>query len=153
MASAISVRHGLTNRRLRAAHRNKSSRPNHRFGSLTLELLLLLPILFALLCAVVYFAALETHRHRVVHASCVAARVASQGGKGEDVRRAVHQALGIKCLCEHANVHVELGCNTGDKVLVRVEVPTKCVLPNLLWCVGFSNENDKLVGQTVFRKE
>ena len=153
MASASYARHGLTNLRLRAGNRYKSSRPNNRFGSLTLELLLLLPILLALLCAIVYFAALETHRHRVIHASCVAARVASQGGQGEDVRQAVHQVLGIKCLCEHANVHIELGCNTGDKVLVRVEVPTKCVLPNLLWYVGFCNENDRLVGQTVLRKE
>lgn len=124
-----------------------------RAGSITLELLLVLPLVMFILLACFCFALIERVEHRLIHASAQACRVAAQGGQEEDIRRAIHCCLGSPHLCRLLTVTIQSGCNSGDLCLVKVSVPAKAVAPNLLRCIGFALKDKKLIGQTVMRKE
>jgi hypothetical protein len=95
--------------------RLRTERPSGRRGSLTTELILLLPILSVLALGIVQVSMALSATERLTHASRVGARVAAQGGTTDDVEHAVRCALGTGAFhnaeveitpCDHTNCHV-----------------------------------------------
>jgi hypothetical protein len=138
--------------------KRKEQGPARRRGSLTIELLLLLPILFAVLLAVVEFSQLIEADQRLSAASAQGARVAAQGGDAEEVAHAVRQVLG-KGRLSQAKILARLTDRdgrpipSGETVEVVVVIPAKKAVPDLLAFFGFSLGKRELVGQTAMRKE
>jgi hypothetical protein len=134
------------------------SRAHPRRASLSLELLLILPVLVALALAVIQFGLMESANQRLALASAQAARAAAQGGDLEDVERAARRVLGEGRL-RHARVHARLSDESGrplpsgETVEVVVEIPADEAAPNLLRFLGVSTRGRVLSGHTVMRKE
>jgi hypothetical protein len=133
-------------------------RSPRRSGSLSLELLLVFPILVALLLATIEFSMLAVVRQQVLTASREGARVAAQGGDASEVERAVHVFLGGGTLA-NAEVQTVLTDDKGnplfpgDPVTVLVRVPADRAVPDLLPFIGQSIRGEFVVGCTVMRKE
>jgi Flp pilus assembly protein TadG len=124
-----------------------------RKASVTLELLLVLPLILFLFLAMVMFSLVETCQQKLVHASAQGCRAAAQGGSHDDVEAAISYSLGSRSLLSNAKIRIESGKHTGDYVLVQISVPARCVIPNLLRFMGFALTDEKLIGQTVMRME
>jgi Flp pilus assembly protein TadG len=123
-----------------------------------IELLFALPILLAVLLAVVEFSLILVARQQLVTASREGARVAAQGGTVADVVQAVQQFLGTGTLSGAAVSAVLTDDNgvplpSGSPVAVTVSLPLTQVAPDLLRFVGFSINGQTLATQTVMRKE
>ena len=124
-----------------------------RSGVMTLELVLVLPIVALILFAVVEFSLLFSARQSLVAASRSGARIGSlSGATAEDVERAVREQLD-PCVCADLAVDVDLGRCSGDPVIVSLRVPMCSVSPDLLKCIGFSVHDNELVAETVMCKE
>lgn len=124
-----------------------------RVASISLELLLLLPIVLFICLAIVMFSVIETHEHQLVHASQLGCRVAAQGGRDEDVIKEVHRSLASERLRSTVKIEIECEENLDDYVVVRVWVPARKVVPNLLRYMGCALRDENLIGQTVMRRE
>lgn len=133
-----------------------------RRGSLTMELLLVFPIVVALLLGMVEFSMILLSRQQLLAASREGARVAALGGDRQEVRNAVRRYLGTGRL---AATEVKLtnaagepiasgqAVPTGEAVEVWLKLPTNHAVPDLLKFVGFSIKKDELVARTVMRRE
>jgi Flp pilus assembly protein TadG len=138
--------------------RNKCGPDRRRSGTAVLEMLIALPVLLAVLLAVVEFSMILVAQQQIVAASREGARVAAQGGAQSDVVQAVQQFLG-KGRLSNATIATVLTDTSrqplpsGSPVSVTVSLPTAQAVPDLLAFVGFSISNKNLVGQTVMRKE
>ncbi|MGF1577967.1 MAG: TadE/TadG family type IV pilus assembly protein [Gemmataceae bacterium] len=136
----------------------KKTRRGTRSGSLTLELLLILPILLVIILAIVEFSLILVARQQLTAASREGARVAAMGGTESEVEDAVLNTLGSGVLST-ATVNSVLEdakgnpLPTGAQVRVVVSLPTARVTPNLLAPIGFSIANDVLRTRTVMTKE
>jgi hypothetical protein len=118
------------------------------------ELVILLPLLFAIVMAVVEFSLLELGRQRVMAAARAGARVAAMpGATFRDIDQAVAFAMGSAPLAEARRVQVSQGQSAGDPVIVSVVVPMKAASPDLLGIIGFGLGRRVLVGTSVMRKE
>lgn len=124
-----------------------------RRGSLTMELIFVLPILGVLLLGLFEYSLLFFARSEVVDASRAGARIASlPGASAIDVEEHVLATLSPR-LRTSAEVGVEAGAYTGDPVIVAVRVPMASAAPDLLWPIGFSLEGNHLVSETRMVKE
>jgi hypothetical protein len=124
-----------------------------RRGVITLELLLVLPVLLILLLGFFEFTLLFYARGDVVQASRAGARYATLSRvTEEDVELEVLNVLPTS-LRRGAQVQTELGQHAGDEVMVTVSVPSTSASPDLLWLIGYSIRNENLVSQTRMRKE
>lgn len=135
-----------------------SNRPARRSGSLTVELLLIAPVLIAVIAAAVEIGLLFAATHRLEAASAVGARVAAQGGNDDDVARAVYDFLGNGALQEAEVCMVLLDedrkpLSPGSFVDVIVKVKAGRVVPDLLSFIGLSIKDRTLSGHTRLRKE
>jgi hypothetical protein len=140
----------------------QSQRTGRRRGVLTMELLLVFPILFALLLAMVQFSLTLHARQQLVAASREGARVAALGGDLDEVRAAVQRTLGRGRLADAA-VHLTDGRGeeiaggqavpSGTAVAVWVRLPARHVVPDLLRFVGYSIKKDVLLARTAMRRE
>lgn len=118
-----------------------------RNGSLSIELLLVMPILLMMLGAVVIFGMILVGQQVITTASREGARAASIGGCVE-AEPAVQLVLGGKLAAAKTN------CNDdGIYVAVTVSIPAKDAIPDLLKGFGFSLEDIVLSSTTVMRKE
>lgn len=124
-----------------------------RRGSLTLELLFVLPILLVLLLGLFEFSLLFFARGEVVEASRSGARKATLTGvAAEDVEAEVLASLSPR-LRPAAEVDIEPGAFSGDPVIVAVRVPMAAAAPDLLWPIGFSLQGRSLLCETRMAKE
>ncbi len=142
--------------RLRTIHTN--DRRRERRGTLTVELLLVLPILLVLLTAMIQFSLLLVARQQLLSASREGARVAARGGNELEVNQSVKQVLGDGSLGD-ARVHCQQMPEDPnspvpgrDKVAVVVQVPATRAVPNFLrWIVRL--EDKDLTACTVMHRE
>ena len=125
-----------------------------RGAVLSMELLLVLPIVAGLLLALVEFSMLWSANQRVKLAANAGARVASFSGSNlPAVEQAAALALNKRSLLQTMQVAVQGGQHTGDLVCVRVAVPMRAAAPDLLSLFGFSLANRQLSAETIMRKE
>ncbi len=133
--------------------RHTQSVPRPRRGILSAELLLTLPILTVLLFGLLEFSLLFFARGDVVEASRAGARAARlYGATHESVEAEVRYSLGTR-LAPRAQIHTQLGHNSGDEVSVAVEVPMAAASPDLLWLIGYSLQNRPLICETRMSRE
>ncbi len=133
-----------------------------RRGHLTLELLMVFPILLVLLLAMVEFSLILHARQQLLSASREACRVAALGGSAEAVQSEAKRCLGEGRL---GDADVELtdewgqplpggqAVPSGSAVMVWVRLPTWHAVPDLLRFIGYSIKDDEIVGRTVMRRE
>ena len=130
-----------------------SSSNLNRRGTLTLELVMVLPILMILLMALVEFTLLFGAREQVVDAARAGARIASLHGVTEnDVVQEVKSSLPIS-YGETAMIVSEMGNYSGDDVIITVAMPMNVASPNLLWPIGYNISEQQIVAQARSRKE
>lgn len=130
------------------------SRHNRRGAILSLELIVVLPILIGLLFAIIEFSMLWSASHLVKAASAAGCRVATlPGSNSVAIGEAVAAVLGKPALAAHCQVEVQGGWTCGEEVSVVVRVPMAAAAPDLLGFFGFSLRDRMLVAQTVMRKE
>lgn len=129
------------------------SRP-HRLGAiLSMELILVLPILLTLILGLVEFGMIMQARASVVESTRVAGRYAAQSyTDSADVELAARRALGRR-LGQAAEVHVSPGEHSGDRVAVAVAVPMAAACPDFLFWVGLSHRGKQLTAVSEFVKE
>ena len=127
---------------------------DRRGALLSLELLIVLPIVVILALAMVELGLLWEANQQVKLASEQGCRVASLPGSGEDeIRAAIDAALIKPRLIENAAVVYEIGSHTGDAVAVQVKLPMNAASPDMLFVFGFGLHDRFLEAQTVMRKE
>jgi Flp pilus assembly protein TadG len=118
-----------------------------------MELVLVLPILAILLFGMLEFSLLFFARGEVVDASRAGARSASLPGSSlEGVESQVLATLSPK-LRSAAEVVIQPGVYTGDRVIVAVRVPMAAASPDLLWPIGFGLSDRFLVSETQMTRE
>lgn len=133
-------------------------RKTPRRGSLTVELLLVFPLLLVVLLGTVEFALWLTAEQRVTLASREGARTAARGGTLDDVQQTVHLVLGDTTF-QSAEVQAILTDDRGQPqvpggpVTVVVALPFRVLVPDLLAFTGVSFGGSLLVSQTVMLKE
>ena len=131
----------------------------NRVGAiLSIELLLVLPVLAAMCFGVAELSLLLMAMQRVQSASSAACRVATLPATDpvvleRAVRDAAARALAKASLVRTYEIRFQLGQYAGDPVVVEVRVPMKAAAPDLLKIVGFTLEGRQLVAQTVMRKQ
>jgi hypothetical protein len=120
-----------------------------------MELLLALPIVLAILLAIVQFALLLSARQQVTVAAREGARVAALGGSPADVRAVVDRFIGPSVGTVTARMTDEAGdpLPPGEPIEVAVRVPTRRMVPELLGMIGFALGDRDLVARAVMRKE
>lgn len=124
-----------------------------RRGTMAMELIFTLPILFVLLLGIFEFSFLMYARSDVVQASRAGARLAALNGVWpEDVQLEVGRALGGKFQSAY-QVQSTLGKYSGDEVVVTVRVPMTAAAPNLLWPLGYNIHGQYLIAETRMLKE
>lgn len=136
-----------------------SGRRRRRAGAiLSAELMFVLPIVMAVLFAMVEFAMLLVAQQRVEVAAREACRVASlPTTDAKAAEKAVHEmaarALGSKNLvCAHRLTY-KPAKYAGETVAVEIRVPMKAAAPDMLGLVGFGLGGRQLTARCVMRKE
>jgi Flp pilus assembly protein TadG len=129
-----------------------------RRGSLTLELLFVLPILLAVLLGTIEFSMMAVARQQLLAASREAARVASQGGNFADIQATVQTVLPGRAFANAtivAQITDDAGnpIPSGQPVAVCVGVRTGDAVPDLLRFFGLSLSEQRLTACSVSRKE
>lgn len=145
-----------------AARRRRFPKGARRAGHLTLELMLIFPIVLVLLLAMVEFSLILHARQQLLSASREACRVAAMGGSLLDVQEQAKQCLGegrlgdAEVALTDANGQPLVsgqGVPSGTTVMVWVRLPTWHVVPDLLRFIGYSIKEDEIVGRTAMRRE
>ena len=134
--------------------RNKPQAPPRRGAVLTAEMLLVIPLVFALILAVVEFGMLWSGNQKLAAAARAGCRVATLPGSTQaEVEQTVRVALSHQYLAQSAQINVLWGQNTGDPVVVEVRAPMTAASPDMLGIIGFSLGSRELVSQAVMRQE
>jgi Flp pilus assembly protein TadG len=139
--------------------RHNRAKINRKGAVLSLELLLVLPILLVVCFAVVEFSMLLIAMQRVQTASSAACRIGTLPARNPDVQQqamlaAAKAALGNPSLIAACQMpQSDVGTYAGDPVVVVVSVPMTAAAPNLLKMMGFSLEGRQLVAQTEMCKQ
>lgn len=133
-----------------------------RPGSVTLEALLVLPVLLLVLLGSVEFGLLLSCRHQLWGACREAGRLAALGHGRDRIHAAICQYLG-ESRANQAEIEVEDGSGKacrepgeippGEPVRLRLRLPAPCAAPDLLRFVGFSLQGQMLEVETVWRRE
>jgi Flp pilus assembly protein TadG len=136
----------------RAAGRSRAG------AALTVEFLLVLPVVVGLMFAIIEFGMLLAAAQKVKTATDVACRVGTLPAASPDqleaaVRQAATRALVSRRLAEAHELQFEPGQYSGDPVAVEIRVPMKAAAPDLLRMFGFGLKGRWLAARTVLRKE
>lgn len=138
---------------------NRQPRSDRRRGMLTLELVLVLPILLVVVLAIVQFASLLLASQALHAAASVAAREASiPGTTAARVAGSVERSLagwrfaGFVDPVRIVPAEPDLAAS-GDPIAVTVSVDSARAVPNLLGVFGVQLGNPKLTATFVARKE
>lgn len=134
--------------------RPRPNRPNSRQASVSMEALLVLPVLLLVVFALVEFAMLLATEQKLAEASGLAARTAAVGRSDADAKEAVKAVLGPRQY-EAADVTIARRHDDrlGDLVEVRIDLPAKAAAPCLLRSCGVKMSDDTLIGRTLMRAE
>jgi Flp pilus assembly protein TadG len=119
-----------------------------------METLLVLPILLAVVVALVEFAMVIVAEQKVAEASGLACRTAAVGRSDDDCKEAVKAVLG-KRQYDEAKIKIDRrrDAHLGDVVDVRVDLPVKAAAPCVLRSCGLKLCDDTLIGRTVMKAE
>ncbi len=135
----------------------KTSKRAGRRGSLTVELILVLPILILVCLATIQFGILMTVHQAVTHAATVAARAAAKGASQPTLECIVEQILAPHCLTvgtDPTDCVQVVKEDLGGSVRVTVYVDTDCKpFINPLSSFGFSLANRTLCERAVVPKQ
>jgi hypothetical protein len=129
------------------------ARRGQRTGAvLSLELVLVMPVLALAFFSVVEFSLLLMGRQRVQSAATAACRVGTlpasdAAAQQQAMRDAAARALG-GAMADAYQMQSDLGPHAGDPVVVRITVPMTAASPNMLAMLGFSLEGRQLAAQT-----
>src|SRR5262245_56646984 len=115
---------------------------SRRRGSLSMEFILICPLLIGLIFAMVQFAWYLAAEQQLALASREGARVAALGGTEEEILQATRCVLGSGPLgCAEICVSVKDAQGqpipSGKPVAVMVRIPASQAVPNLLAIIGF----------------
>ncbi|MGC3969137.1 MAG: TadE/TadG family type IV pilus assembly protein [Pirellulales bacterium] len=126
-----------------------------RLGAvLSMELILVLPIMIGLVCALIEFGMLWSSGQRVKEAASAGCRTASFRGADEQaVRTAVERTLGRRNLITTYSLNVEKVRPESNEVAVTVSVPMNAAAPDLLAFLGFGLKEKTVVARTIMRTE
>ena len=117
---------------------------SRRGAVLSMELVLVLPILLLLIFSLVEFSMLTAAQARVAAAAQAGARFMSiSGATDNSVQERVAQILGSD-LSAACRISVQPAKYVGETCYVSVAVPMQSASPDLLWCIGFG-----LAGRTL----
>ena len=124
-----------------------------RGGLLTMEMILVLPILFTVLMAVFEFSILFFARSSVVQACRAAARRASLGVTDQsEIEEVVRGVLSPNLQYNHTVYYIPAE-RAGEITTVGLTVPMSTAAPDLLWPVGFSLQGRYLIEETSVVRE
>lgn len=127
--------------------------PVRRGGLLTMEMILVLPILFTVLMAVFEFSILFFARSSVVQACRAAARRASLGVADQaEIEDVVRRVLSPNLQYNHTVYYIPAE-RAGEITTVGLTVPMSTAAPDLLWPVGFSLQGRFLAEETSVVRE
>lgn len=140
---------------VRRSRRHSASRCG---AILSVELLLVLPLLVALFLAVVEWSLLLSAQQLVQTAAQTACRtgtlpIGELATLEVAVRRAAEQSLVKPELIRASTLSFVPGEDVGDNVIVEIRVPMRAAAPDLLGAFAFSLKGRELVGRSVLRKE
>lgn len=124
----------------------------------SLELLLILPIVWVLFCGLIELSLLLMSMQRVQAASSAACRIGTLPcenavAQQEAMLDAAARALGTAGMVANCTLRSDVGQYAGDPVVVEVSVPMTSAAPDLLRVIGFSLQNRRLVAQTQMCKQ
>lgn len=124
-----------------------------RRGILSMELVLVLPILLIVLMGLFEFTVLFYSRSLIVEATRVGARKASlPGATAESVEEEIRRVLSPR-LQTGMQVGVDVGIHSGDVVVVSVQTPMTSASPDLLWPIGLTLDGRNLYSETRMIRE
>lgn len=136
----------------RSTPHSRAARTPHQ-GVLSIEMLMVLPILFTVLLAVFEFGILFFARSSVVQACRVAARRASLGITDQaEIEDVVRRVLSPNLQVNHT-VYFIPAERAGEITTVGLQVPMETAAPDLLWPVGFSLKGRFLIEETSVIRE
>lgn len=131
--------------------RNRNVR--RRTGFVSLEVILVLPLLLILLLGLLQFSLLFLARGQVIDAAHAGVRLAAlHGVEIWEIEEEVRHSLGSK-LANYALVDIFPAEHSGEEVLVEVRVPMAAATPDLLWPIGYSIRNQSLIAHSRMLKE
>jgi Flp pilus assembly protein TadG len=138
--------------------RRKNAKRNRKGAVLTLELLLVLPILWIICFGLVELSLLLMGMQRVQAASSAACRMgtlpaADPVAQQQAMRNAAAGALGTAGLVATYTMYSQVGEYAGDPVLVEVSAPMSAAAPDFLRVIGFSLRGRQLVARTQLCKQ
>jgi Flp pilus assembly protein TadG len=144
----------------RYCHRQtrKRSCGNRTGALLSLELLLVLPVLGLVGAGFLEFSLLLMGMQRVQTASSAACRVGPlPAGDAADQQQAMHEAaeraLGTTGLAASFEIQSQVGQFAGDPVVVEVRAPMSAAAPDLLKVIGFGLEGRQLTARAQMCKQ
>ena len=126
-----------------------------RLGAvLSMELILILPIVIALVLGMTEISLLWAANHRVQAAAGAGCRVATHpGATMQSVRRAIETSLDKQALVESYQLEVTGGMHSGDEIALSVNVPQAACAPDLLKMFGYSLQGKTMTARSVMRRE
>lgn len=137
--------------------KSSPKKQSDRNGTLTIELLFVLPVAVILILAMVEFSMILVARQQVAAASREGGRVAAIGGNQMEIEAAVETFLdgNLSGAMVQSQITDAFGTPipSGGTVTVVVSVPTAQAVPNLLAPFGFSIANDVIHASTKMRRE
>jgi hypothetical protein len=133
--------------------RSRTASKGKRRGFLSMELVLVLPILMLLMLALLEFGLLFFARAQVVEASRTGARAASFVGPNRAAIEQEVRAVLSPRMQQGLQVSTTGGVRSGEVVSVIVRVPMRNAAPDLLWPIGFSLSGRTLLAETRMMKE
>jgi Flp pilus assembly protein TadG len=147
------------NRSMRLGHKR-----NRRVGAiLSVEWLMVFPILVAVMFAITEFSLLWSAKHLLEAATYAAAREASLPATSETARRDATETAIERVLASPKYLAIDgsgyqfdeytVGSNTGDPVRISLSLPMKTAAPDLLKVIGISIDGKRLTATTVMRRE
>lgn len=134
---------------------SRTSRRPLRRGSMTVELIIIMPVMLVVVYLFVQMGLLMATTERLIAASQQGARTAARGGSEQDVRDAVRDVLGdlrfkkAEVVADLADATTGRPRQTGEPVEVTVKLKGKdaIAIPLLF------GSNDELMGRSKLRKE
>jgi Flp pilus assembly protein TadG len=140
----------------RTSNKTTCNRRTHRrLGAiLSMELVVVLPIVIAVCVGMVELSMLWSASHRAQSAAAAGCRVATYpGATMHAVRQAIETNLSKANLIRSYQVEVVGGLRTGDEIAVTVNVPQSACAPDMLRPFGFSLQGKFVTARSVMRRE
>lgn len=142
-------------RNLTPTSRIAGNRRTPRRGAvLTVEMLLVIPLIIGLILAVVEFSMIWSGNQKLAAAARAGCRVATLPGSSQaEVEQAVQVAINHRYLSRDAQIQIQWGEYTGDPVVVEVRAPMRAASPDMLALIGLGLGDRQMTATSVMRRE